>query len=448
MKKWLFRKPQCILLPLLALVLLGSIASALFYRALWAGDPLSPFVSVKKPPFDPNALSASQRAELVVRGKYLAQAGDCIACHTIRGNPSFSGGLPIPTPFGTLYTPNITPDKETGIGSWSSDDFYRAMHAGRSKDGSLLYPAFPFTSYTRVTREDSDAMYTYIRSLPAVHQANRENEMRFPFNQRFMLLGWRLLFFSPGNQKPDTKQSAEWNRGAYLVEGLGHCAMCHTSINPLGGPNQSAAFAGGLIPLQNWYAPSLTSDAAGLGNWNIEHLDALLKTGVSAEGAVFGPMSEVVHNSLQYLSDDDIHAMSVYLKTLPQKKKAPHDLQFEPSEALAEHLLVKGKQIYTKECVICHAADGKGKPPAYPPLAHNASIQMPSAVNAIRMVLNGGFPPSTIGNPEPYGMPPFAQQLSDEEIAAVVTYIRMTWNPKGAPVSPKQVNQLRSAPLD
>ena len=397
------------------------------------------------------ALAAApvDHAAEIKRGEYLAHAGDCIACHTVRGGKPFAGGLPIPTPFGTLYTPNITPDDQTGIGKWSADDFYRAMHTGRGKNGMLLYPAFPFTSYTKVTRADSDAIYAYLRSLPPVSQPNHPNELRFPFNQRNMLIGWRTLFFREGEFKPNPTKSADWNRGAYLVEGLGHCTMCHTSINALGGSNQRAAFAGGLIPLQNWYAPSLTSNKeSGLGDWELQHIADLLKTGVSQRGAVFGPMAEVVHNSLQYLTDDDIRAMSTYLKTLPQKGEAPEMMQLQTSQQFGGELLEQGKKIFTQQCATCHADNGLGHPPAFPPLANNQSIQMQSAVNPIRMVLNGGYPPSTAGNPKPYGMPPFAQALSDQEIAAVVTYVRMSWGNHGTPVSPQQVNDLRSTPLD
>ncbi len=433
------RKLLCVLSTLFALVVL--IAGIVLWFASGA-----PFAS----PTNPSTLTQPLAANAVIkRGEYLARAGDCIACHTARGGQEFAGGFALPTPFGTLYTPNITSDVETGIGTWSADDFYRAMTKGRSKDGSLLYPAFPFTSYTKVTREDSDAIYAYLRAVTPVHQQNRPNDMRFPFNQRSLLLGWRLLFFSSGEFKPDAKQSVEWNRGAYLVEGLGHCSMCHTSINALGGANQSAAFAGGLIPLQNWYAPSLTSNReAGLGDWDLTHIDDLLKKGVSERGAVFGPMAEVVHNSLQYMTDADIRAMSVYLKALPQKKEAPEYLQFETSDKLSAKLLTQGEKIYAQHCASCHAANGLGMPPAYPPLANNQSIQMPSAVNPIRMVLNGGYPPSTKGNPHPYGMPPFAQLFSDEEVAAVVTYVRKAWGNHGKAVSPQQVNDLRSAPLD
>ena len=418
-------------------------AAAALVPVLWSGtDDLHSSSSAV-------AATPADQAALVKRGEYLARAGDCIACHTTRGGQTFAGGLAMATPFGTLYTPNITPDDQNGIGKWTSDDFYRALHTGRAKDGSLLYPAFPFTSYTKVTRADSDAIYAFLRSVPPVAQPSRPNELRFPFNNRNLLIGWRTLFFREGEYKADPTKSVEWNRGAYLVDGLGHCAMCHTSINALGAPNQAAAFAGGLIPLQNWYAPSLTSNKeAGLGDWDIQHIHDLLKTGVSQRGAVFGPMAEVVHNSLQYLSDSDIRAMATYLKTLPQKDDAPEHLQLETSAQFGTQLLSQGQKIFTAQCASCHQANGMGKPPAYPPLANNQSIQMQSAVNPIRMVLNGGFPPGTAGNPRPYGMPPFAQALSDQEVAAVVTYIRMSWGNHGTPVSPQQVNNLRSAPLD
>ena len=426
---------------LFALSAVVLITAAALVPVLWSG---------RDHPLGGTAVAATpaDQAELVKKGEYLARAGDCIACHTVRGGKTFAGGLAMATPFGTLYTPNITPDDQYGIGKWSADDFYRAVHTGRSKDGSLLYPAFPFANYTKVTRADSDALYAYLRSVPAVHVPSRPHALRFPFNNRNLLIGWRTLFFREGEYKPDPTRSVEWNRGAYLVEGLGHCSMCHTSINAVGGPVNSAAFAGGLIPLQEWYAPSLTSSEGGLGSWDVKDIASLLKTGVSERGAVFGPMAEVVHDSLQYLSDDDIHAMSTYLKTIPQRKEAPEHMQMETSEAYGTELLHEGAKIYHDQCVKCHAANGLGMPPNFPPLANNQSIQMRSAVNPIRMVLNGGYAPSTQDNPRPYGMPPFAQSLSNEEVAAVVTFIRMSWGNKGTPVSPQQVANLRSAPLD
>jgi mono/diheme cytochrome c family protein len=385
---------------------------------------------------------------LIAKGEYLARAGDCIACHTAREGKIFAGGLPMETPFGTLYTSNITPDPQTGIGTWTSDQFFTTMHNGRFPDGGLLYPAMPFASYTKVTREDSDAIFAYLRSIPPVQQVNRPHDLRFPYNNRSLIIGWRTLFFREGEYKPDPTKSADWNRGAYLVEGLGHCGMCHTAINALGGSSESQAFEGGLIPMQNWYAPSLTSNKeAGLGDWSIEEISDLLRTGVSSRGVVYGPMAEVVYNSLQYLNDDDTRAMAVYLKSLaqgtsPEKPAAPL-----PS-AESSLLLSFGKPIYDRECAGCHGAAGLGMPPHYPPLAGNPSIQMVSAVNAIRMVLNGGYPPGTAGNPRPYGMPPFAQRLSDDEVAAVVTYIRTSWGNRGEPVSARQANELRSATLN
>lgn len=395
------------------------------------------------------AAPAADQSQLIKQGAYLARLGDCVACHTVRGGAPFAGGLPMPTPFGTMYTPNITPDPEYGIGQWSSDDFYRAMHTGVGKHGELLYPGFPFASYTYVTRSDADAIYAYLRSIPPVHVPSKPHELKFPFDHREMLLGWRMLYFKQGDFTPDPSKSVEWNRGAYLVEGLGHCSMCHTSISPLGGPVNSAAFAGGLIPLQNWYAPSLTNDVEhGLGTWSAADVGALLQAGVANKGAVFGPMADVVHNSLQYMTDADTLAMATYLKSIPQKSEAPTHLQYETSAQLGRQLQEQGRKLYADNCATCHGATGLGKPPAYPPLALNHSITMESAVNPIRMVLNGGYPPSTFKNPRPYGMPPFAQKLSNDEVAAVVTYIRMTWGNRGTPISPQQVSDLRSTPLD
>jgi mono/diheme cytochrome c family protein len=384
---------------------------------------------------------------IIAKGEYLARAGDCIACHTAPEGKTFAGGRAMPTPFGTLFTSNITPDPETGIGKWTADQFYGTMHTGRFPDGGLLYPAMPFGSYTKVTRADSDANYAYLMSVEPVRQANRPHDLRFPYNNRQLILGWRTLFFTEGEFKPNPNQSAEWNRGAYLVEGLGHCGMCHSPINALGGSSESQAFHGGLIPLQNWYAPSLTSNReAGVGDWTIEEISDLLRTGVSKRGAVYGPMAEVTYNSLQYLTPEDTRAMAVYLKSLGQETPAPAISNVPTAEGSL--LLSLGKSVYDNQCATCHGANGEGKPPHYPPLAGNQSIQMSSAVNAIRMVLNGGYPPGTQGNPRPYGMPPFAQSLNDNEVAAVVTYIRTAWGNRGAPVGALEANQLRSASLD
>jgi mono/diheme cytochrome c family protein len=387
------------------------------------------------------------KAAMIARGEYLAQAGDCVACHTAPGGKLFSGTRAMPTPFGTLYTSNVTPDMETGIGKWTADQFYSMMHTGRSPDGGLLYPAMPFASYTKVTRADSDAIFAFMQSVPPIKQQNRPHELTFPYNNRSLIIGWRTLYFTEGEYKPEGTKSEQWNRGAYLVQGLGHCAMCHTAINALGGSSESQAFQGGLIPMQNWYAPSLTSNKeGGLGDWTIADISDLLRIGASNRGAVYGPMADVTYNSLQYLTEVDTRAMAVYLKSLGDH--AIPDTSPPSTTAQESSLLLRlGMTIYTDKCSSCHGTQGLGKPPHYPPLAGNQSIQMASAVNPIRMVLNGGYPPGTAGNPMPHGMPPFAQNLSDDEVAAVVTYIRVAWGNHGAAVSAREANTLRSVRL-
>ena len=381
-------------------------------------------------------------ATVLDRGEYLARIGDCVACHSVPGGRPFAGGRAMPTPFGNLYVPNITPDDETGIGRWSADEFYRMMHTGVSRDGTLLYPAMPFASYTKVTREDSDAIYAYLMSVAPVRRANRPHELRFPYNKRELLVGWRALYFKEGEFAPDPAQSAEWNRGAYLVQGLGHCSMCHTAVNALGGSSESKAFEGGMIPNQNWYAPSLTSNReAGLGDWTLRDIADFLQVGVSRRGTSYGPMAEVTYNSLQYLTDADAQAMAVYLKALPVRDaEAPPTSQ---ARLVKPEVMEAGRTIYEAQCAMCHGDEGKGDPPHFPPLAGNRSITMATPVNSIRMVLNGGYPPGTRKNPRPHGMPPFAHILDDAQVAAVVTYIRVAWGNAGTPVDGAQVSALR-----
>ena len=303
----------------------------------------------------PTQSASLSPAERIARGAYLARAGDCMACHTTRGGAQYAGGRALPTPFGKVISPNITPDRATGIGNWSADDFWHALHNGKSKNGRLLYPAFPFPNYSRVTRDDADALFAYLQSLPPVQQPNAPHQLRFPFNQQIMLAGWRMLYFRPAVYRDDPKQSASWNRGAYLVEGLGHCNACHSARNALGA--SANGLGGGLIPEQGWYAPSLTADAeAGLGDWQTPHISQLLKTGVAPRATVFGPMAEVVRNSLQYLNDADIDAMAGYLNTLPGAPEKT-DYERDKSQAAIDYRN-EGKKIYDKHCVDCH---GRGR---------------------------------------------------------------------------------------
>ena len=301
--------------PVLAAVLLSLLVLAgIGVATLHFGHP-GPL------PSRPPGKEVSATTQTITRGEYLARAGDCVACHSVPNGRVFAGGREMPTPFGSLFAPNITPDDDTGIGRWNADDFYRMMHTGVSRDGSLLYPAMPFASYTRITRADSDALFSYLQSVTPVSQQNRPHELKFPFNNRDLLIGWRTLYFREGTYQPDPHESAQWNRGAYLVQGLGHCAMCHSAINALGGSSESEQFEGGMIPNQNWYAPSLTSNReAGLGDWPVQEIADLLQTGASHRATTYGPMAEVVYDSLQYVTDEDALAMAVYLKALPQRE--------------------------------------------------------------------------------------------------------------------------------
>jgi mono/diheme cytochrome c family protein len=382
------------------------------------------------------APTAVSSAEQISRGAYLALAGNCAGCHTAPGGAPYAGGRGVPTPFGTVMAPNLTPDEKTGIGAWSADDFWRALHNGRSRDGRLLYPAFPYPNYTRITRNDADALHAWLRLVPAVEQANRPHELRFPFNQQAALAVWRALYFRPGQHRPDAQRSPEADRGAYLVEGLGHCNACHSSRNALGG-SSPLELAGGLIPVQNWYAPSLTSAReAGVAAWEMQEVVDLLKTGVSPRGSVAGPMGEVVRGSTQHLTEPDLRAMAVYLKALPQTASVL-------AEAAPYAATGPGAKLYERHCAGCHGDAGEGAPGAYPALAGNRAVTMPTVANLVHIVLEGGFPPATVGNPRPYGMPPFATVLSVEETAQLLSFVRGSWGNRAAPVSALEVERFR-----
>jgi mono/diheme cytochrome c family protein len=375
----------------------------------------------------------------IAQGGYLARAGNCAACHTARGGADYAGGLGIATPFGTVYTSNLTPDPQTGLGKWTPAAFWRAMHHGRSADGRLLYPVFPYTSYTQVSRNDSDALFAYLRSLPPVIQPNRTHALAFPYNSQAALAVWRALFFRAAEFAPEPAQTAAWNRGAYLVRGLGHCAACHAERNVLGASSGALALQGGVIPMQHWYAPSLASQhEAGVAEWDEQEVVALLKTGTSAHGSVMGPMADVVFGSTQHLLDADLQAMAVYLKALPQQAVArPSAKPPEPSQ------FSSGQKVYQDHCAQCHGEQGEGAHGAYPALAGNRVVTMDTSANLVQIVLHGGFAPATQGNPRPYGMPPFEQTLDGPQIAAVLSYIRHAWGHTASAVSPLEVLQQR-----
>ncbi len=413
-------------------------------------------VDVNSPEVSMPEVSIAPTVAVVQRGAYLARAGNCMGCHTARGGEPYAGGRGIDTPFGAVYTSNLTPDEKTGIGSWTPAHFWRAMHNGRSKDGRLLTPAFPYTSYTQVTREDSNALFAYLRSIPAVAQTNKPHDLRFPYDSQAALAVWRALYFKPGVYQPDDSRTAEWNRGAYLINGLGHCSSCHSARNALGA-TAGLNLAGGLIPLQNWYAPSLVSPhEAGVGDWERQDIVGLLKNGVSPRASVAGPMTEVVLGSTQYLNNEDLGAMAQYLKELhaksgPADKSGDINLMSKmpvapgnTSSAAINPVAERGVKLYEQHCAQCHGDKGQGVANAYPTLAGNRAVLMPQTVNLVQIVLNGGYAPATQGNPRPYGMPPFVLVLDDSDMAALLTHIRNSWGNQASTVSPLDVNRIRA----
>ena len=383
--------------------------------------------------------------QLVERGRYLALAGNCAGCHTTRGGQPYAGGVPLETPFGTIYATNLTPDATHGIGGWSSAHFWRAMHNGRSKDGRLLYPAFPYPNFTQVTREDSDALYAYLRSVAPAATENKAHRLRFPYDTQAALAVWRALSFKPQPFVANANKPAEWNRGAYLVGGLGHCIACHGSRNSLGATETKLGLSGGLIAVENWYAPSLADPhEAGVADWPAADVVALLKSGTAPRGSVMGPMADVVFRSTQYLSDADLGAMAIYLKDLPEavKKDAPEATKAPAAPVRRDAgAMVRGAKIYDQRCAYCHGDQGQGAAGAYPPLAGNRAVTMARPTNLIQVVAHGGFLPATAGNPRPYGMPPFGHALDATEVAEVLTYIRGSWGNNAAPVT--QLDTMR-----
>lgn len=394
------------------------------------------------------AVADQEPTSVVARGAYLARAGNCMTCHTARGGVPFAGGRRIDTPFGEIYAGNLTPDKQTGLGTWNKDDFWQALHFGKSKGGRLLYPAFPYPSFTLVTRQDADALFVYLQSLPAQSAQNKVHQLRWPYNSQLALAAWRALYFSAGRFESSEGKSAQWNRGAYLVTSLGHCSACHAERNPWGASVNAASLAGGLIPMQNWYAPSLAAvNEAGLAGWRTEDIVALLRHGRSPSAVVSGPMGEVVRGSTQFLSADDLAAMAVYLKDLPQasaSSEKPAAATITSGWPTQSGPTLRGAKLYEQHCANCHGGKGQGAPGMYLPLAGNRTVTMDKPVNLVQTVLHGGFAPATAGNPRPYGMPPFLLTLSDSDLAAVLAYVRSSWGNQAKGVSELDIAKIRN----
>ena len=376
---------------------------------------------------------------LVERGRTLVTAGDCIACHTPTGGQPFAGGRDLATPFGVIRSPNLTPDVVTGLGSWTADDFYDSLHEGKRPDGTHLYPAFPYRFYTRLTRADSDAIFAFLRRLPPKSNLVDRNTLPFPYDIRGAMVGWNLLFFQPGQLKPDPTRSAEYNKGAYLTEALGHCGACHTPLNSLGANAFSRAFEGGVI--QGWTAPNITNaDRVGLGRWSIDDIVEYLHTGHNRQAAANGPMAEVISYSTAAMSEGDLHAMAVYLKERGWSAgTAPVPLP--PSDARMR----AGATIYADRCMACHKADGSGVEHLFPRLAENAAVQQDDASTLVRIVIQGGKSAATYPAPTAPAMPSFGWQLSNDEVASVLTYIRNSWGNRAPAVTTGDVGSAQKA---
>ncbi|HSV70903.1 MAG TPA: cytochrome c [Methylibium sp.] len=387
-------------------------------------------------PLVPDPTPRSVDAAQIERGAYLARAGHCAGCHTERGGAAYAGGRGITTPFGIVYASNLTPDDATGLGRWTAAEFRRALQHGRSRDGRLLYPAFPYTSTTRVSDTDADAILAFLRSLPPVVQPNRAHALRFPYDSQAALAVWRALYFRPGRFEPDAAQPAAWNRGAYLVEGLGHCGACHAARNAFGASDEG--LGGGLIPVQNWYAPALDdAQEAGVADWPAADIVALLKTGRAPRASTLGPMAEVVLGSTRHLSEADLQAVALYLQRLPPSpsRRAAATAKSTP----------RGAKLYETHCAACHGERGEGAPGIYPALAGQRAVTLDPAANLVRVVLEGGFAPATAEHPRPYGMPPFATLLDDRDVAAVLDHVRASWGNAGSAVSPLDVLRWRAS---
>jgi len=382
-------------------------------------------------PFDDSTPNAAQ----LRRGQYLVAAGDCLSCHLREGGEPFAGGLGLNTPFGAIYTSNITPDRQTGIGAWTGDQFYRAMHDGKGAHGENLYPAFPYPWFRRASRADDDAIFAYLMTVPAVSYTPPQNNLPFPFNIRGSVGAWNLLFLDGHDFQSDPGRSAEWNRGAYLVKGLGHCGACHTPKNSFGADKSKQEFHGGK--LDNWVAPDLTGNSRmGLGDWSVEDIVEFLATGRNPRAAAGGAMAEVITYSTSLLNDADRHAIAVYLKSQPAS--AAITVSTPDSGAMR-----RGAEIYSDACASCHLENGVGQSRVFPPLGNDSMLQQSDPTGIEHLILGGTRIGISASRPSPLSMPSFAWKLTDQEIADVSTFIRNSWGNRAAQVSASDVRDLR-----
>jgi len=401
--------------------LLGSVA------ALWFAMMLSTRADVS----DPKEFTE------IERGRYLAITSDCASCHTVPGGKPFAGGRPIETPFGNIVAPNITPDLETGIGAWSEEAFDAAVRKGVRPNGARLYPAMPYNAYTKMSRDDVDAIRAYLNSVDPVSNAVIANTLPFPFNIRATMRVWDELYFKAGEFKPDPAKSAEWNRGAFLVDGPAHCGACHTPKTFLGGDRTDQYLQGSY--LQGWSAPDITNDKhTGLGEWSAEDVASYLKTGHNRISAATGPMAEAVSLSTSHMTDEDTRAIAAYLKSLPGKASIETPLPANSATMSA------GNAIYRDQCSACHGIEGKGVARLFPSVAGSSMVRSNDPTTAIRIVLRGARSVGTRAEPTAPGMPSYGWQLDDGQVAAVLNYIRNSWGGAAPAIDAKDVSRVRS----
>lgn len=397
-------------------------------------------------PAAPARADSDSRTELE-RGEYLVRAANCVSCHTQPGGDVFAGGVPFPTDFGTIYSTNITPDPATGIGEWSFEQFEAAMRHGVRPNGEHLYPAFPYPSFTKIDGADLRSLYAYFMNLRPVSAAAKQNELNFPYNRRELLGAWKSLYFTAGRFEPDANRSAQWNRGAYLVEALAHCSACHSPRNLLGAEKADALYTGGVLQEIDEEggaivrgAPNLTSSPHGLGAWSEDDIADYLKLGSNSRTHLMGTMNEVVLNSTRHLSEADTRAMAVYLKSL----EPVADTGSRPSKKVLE----LGAKQYDIHCGTCHLPTGLGSVDTGPPLVGSAFAQAPDPSSLIDLVLNGPRLPPEVPSKEWrmrawQTMPAFAQKLSDEQAAALLSFVRNSWGNAAGEVEPEHVDRLR-----
>lgn len=378
-----------------------------------------------------------QRFAQIERGRYLTIAGNCGDCHTAPGGAPFAGGLELKTPFGSLLTPNITPDRETGIGAMTEAEFVAVMHDGRGRKGRRLYPAMPYPAYTKVTTEDVLAIRAYLSSLKPVKNSLNVNRLKFPFSVRSNMAFWDLLEFTPGRYKPDLTKSSEWNRGAYLVEGLGHCGTCHSGKSILFGDKNEQFLQGTVI--DGWYAPNITGNKHdGIGQWSVDEIAEYLRTGANRWTLASNEMAEVVENSTSRMDMEDLKGIAVYLKSVQSEQNLSWS-----SLPTTDKRMVAGRAIFKDSCALCHKDSGEGSSGLFPRLAGSGVVQSNDSTTLVRTVLHGAKALSTDAAPTGAAMPAFGWLMDDEQIASVLTYIRNTWGNGAAPVSPETVRKLR-----